>query len=126
MTALNTFAPLAARILIGLLFLVAAVGKLSDPAGFAGYLASGGLPAVLAWPAILFEFVVGLGLIAGFQTRILALLAAGFCVVTAVLYHFQPADQMQMTMFLKNLAIAGGLVLLAAHGAGRYAVDKTV
>jgi putative oxidoreductase len=124
MTALGTFAPLAARILIGLLFLVAGLGKLGDVAGFSGYLASGGLPAILAWPAILFEIVVGLGLIAGFQTRILALLAAAFCVVTAVLYHFVPADQMQMTMFLKNLAIAGGLVLLASHGAGRFAVDK--
>jgi putative oxidoreductase len=124
MTSLGTYAPLAARILIGLLFLVAGLGKLGDVAGFAGYLTSGGLPAILAWPAILFEIVVGLGLIAGFQTRILALLAAGFCVVTALLYHFVPADQMQMTMFLKNLAIAGGLALLASHGAGRFALDK--
>ncbi len=124
MTALGTFAPLAARILIGLLFLLAGVGKLGDVAGFGGYLASGGLPAILAWPAILFEIVVGLGLIAGFQTRILALLAAAFCVVTALLYHFVPADQMQLTMFLKNLAIAGGLLLIGANGAGRFAVDK--
>jgi putative oxidoreductase len=124
MTALNTFAPLAARILIGVLFLVAGAGKLADPAGFAGYLTSGGLPAFLAWPSILFEIIVGVALIAGFQTRIVALLTAGFCVVAAVLYHFNPADQMQMTMFLKNFAIAGGLILLAAHGAGRYAVDK--
>ena len=125
MTALNTFAPLVARIFFGLLFLGAGAGKLADPAGFTGYLTSGGLPAFLAWPSILFELVVGLGLIAGFQTRILALLGAGFCVATALLYHFQPADQIQMTMFFKNFAIAGGLVLLAAHGAGRYAVDKT-
>lgn len=124
MMALGTFAPLAARILIGLLFLVAGLGKLGGVEGFAGYLASGGLPAFLAWPAILFEIVVGLGLIVGFQTRILALLAAAFCVVTAALYHFAPADQMQMTMFLKNLAIAGGLALLASHGAGRFALDK--
>jgi putative oxidoreductase len=124
MTALNTFAPLIARILIGALFLIAGVGKLGDPQAFAGYLTSGGLPAVLAWPSILFELVVGLGLIVGFQTRILALLAAGFCILAGVLYHFNPADQLQMAMFLKNLAIAGGLILLAAHGAGRYAVDK--
>lgn len=124
MTALTTFAPLIARVLIGILFLVAGAGKLADPAGFTGYLTSGGLPAVLAWPSIIFEIVLGLALIAGFQTRIMALLGAAFCIVAAVLYHFNPADQMQMTMFLKNFAIAGGLILLAAHGAGRYAIDK--
>ncbi len=124
MTSLGTYAPLAARILMGLLFLVAGLGKLGDVAGFTGYLASGGLPAVLAWPAILFELVVGVGLIVGFQTRILALMGAAFCVVTAVLYHLVPTDQIQMTMFLKNLSIAGGLLLLASVGAGRFAVDK--
>jgi putative oxidoreductase len=124
MTALTTFGPLVARILIGLLFIMAGIGKLGDVAGFAGYLTSGGLPAFLAWPSVIFEIVLGLAMIAGFQTRIFALLGAGFCVLAAVLYHFNPADQMQMTMFLKNLAIAGGFLMLAAHGAGRYAVDK--
>jgi putative oxidoreductase len=124
MTSLASYAPLAARILIGALFLVAGLGKLGDVAGFSGYLASGGLPAFLAWPAVLFEIALGLALIAGFQTRIMALLGAAFCVVAGVLYHFDPADQMQMAMFLKNLAIAGGFLLLAAQGAGRLAVDR--
>jgi putative oxidoreductase len=124
MTSLTTFAPLVARILIGLLFIVAGAGKLGDVAGFTGYLTSGGLPAFLAWPAILFEIILGLALIAGFQTRLFALLGAGFCVVAGFLYHFAPADQMQMAMFLKNLAIAGGLLMVVAHGAGRYAIDK--
>ncbi len=124
MTALTPYAPLVARIFIGLLFLVAGAGKLQGVEGFTGYLTSGGLPAFLAWPAIIFEIVLGLALIAGFQTRIMALLGAGFCVLAALLYHFQPADQMQMAMFLKNFAVAGGLLMLAAHGAGRFAVDK--
>ena len=124
MTALTTYAPLVARIFIAILFLVAGAGKLADPAGFTGYLASGGLPTFLAWPSILFEIALGLALVAGFQVRIFGLLGAGFCILAAVLYHFHPADQIQMTMFLKNFAIAGGLLLLAAHGAGRYAVDK--
>lgn len=124
MNALTPYAPLVGRILIGLLFVVAGVGKLGDVAGFTGYLTSGGLPAFLAWPSILFEIVLGLALIVGFQTRIMALLGAGFCVLAAVLYHFAPADQMQMTMFLKNLAIAGGLLMFVAHGPGRFALDK--
>jgi putative oxidoreductase len=124
MNNLTTYAPLAARVLIGLLFLVAGLGKLGDVAGFSGYLASGGLPAFLAWPAVIFEIVLGVALIVGYQTRIMAFLGAGFCVLAGLLYHFQPADQMQMTMFLKNLAIAGGLLMFTTHGAGKLALDK--
>jgi putative oxidoreductase len=124
MQSLNTFGPLVGRVLIGLLFLLAGLGKLGDVAGFSGYLASGGLPAFLAWPAVIFELAVGVLLIIGYQTRITALATAAFCVVAGLLYHFAPADQMQMAMFLKNLAIAGGLLMFAIHGPGRFAVDK--
>jgi putative oxidoreductase len=124
MQALNTYGPLVGRIFIGLLFVMAGLGKLGDVAGFTGYLASGGLPAFLAWPSILFEVAVGALLIVGFQTRIVALATAAFCVVAAVLYHFNFADQMQAAMFLKNFAIAGGLLMFAIHGPGKFAVDK--
>lgn len=124
MDKITTYVPLVARILIGLLFVVAGFGKLGDVAGFTGYLTSGGLPAFLAWPTIALELLGGIALIVGFQTRIFAVLLAGFTLLAALLYHFQPADQLQMTMFLKNLAIAGGLFLLFANGAGAVAVDK--
>lgn len=124
MDKLRFYAPLAARILMGALFIVAGLGKLGDVAGFAGYMASGGIPAILAWPTIIFELALGATLIVGFQARIMALLGAAFCIVAALLYHFVPADQMQMTMFLKNFAIAGGLLMVFAHGAGPVAVDK--
>lgn len=124
MQVLTNYGPLLGRVLIGLLFLIAGLGKLGDVAGFSGYVASGGLPAFLAWPAILFEIAVGLLLIIGYQTRLVALATAAFCVVAGVLYHFAPADQLQMAMFLKNLAIAGGLMMYVAHGAGRLALDK--
>jgi putative oxidoreductase len=124
MEKLNTYAPLTARVLIGILFIVAGVGKLGNVEGFTGYLTSGGLPAILAWPTILLEIVGGAALVAGFQTRIVAVLLAGFTLLAGLLYHFQPADQMQMTSFLKNLAITGGLLMLFAHGAGAVAVDK--
>ena len=124
MQVLESYGPVVGRILVGLLFLMAGVGKLGDVAGFAGYVASGGLPGFLAWPAVIFEIVVGLALILGFQTRIAALAAAAFCVVAGLLYHFNPADQMQMAMLLKNFAIAGGLLMFAIHGPGKLAVDK--
>ena len=125
MDKLATFAPLVARILIGAIFLAASVGHLGDVAGFTSFMTSGGLPAFLAWPAIVFELVLGVSIIAGFQTRIMALLGAGYCVVTAVLYHFDPSNSTQMIMFLKNFAIAGGFLMLFAHGAGAVAIVKS-
>jgi putative oxidoreductase len=86
-------------------------------------MASGGVPAILAWPVILFEIAGGLALIVGFRTRLASLLLAAFCLGSAVLYHFVPADQMQMTMFMKNLALSGGYLALALLGAGAYSFD---
>jgi putative oxidoreductase len=123
MTASNDLPLLLGRVLLGALFVMAGLGKLGDVSGFAGYMASGGVPAFLAWPVVLFEILGGLAIIAGVLTRPVALALAAFCVISAGLYHFVPADQMQMTQFLKNLAIAGGFVALAIAGPGRYAVD---
>lgn len=114
---------LAARVLLALLFIVAGLGKLGDVPGFAGYMASGGVPGFLAWPVVLFEIVAGLAILAGFQTRIAALALGAFCVVSGVLYHFEPANSMQMTLLLKNLGLAGGYLLLAQAGAGAWSVD---
>ena len=114
---------LVARILLSLLFIIAGLGKLADVAGFAGYMASGGVPAVLAWPVILLEILGGLAVLVGFQTRIAALALGGFSVLAGLLFHFAPADQMQMTMLLKNLGLGGGFLLLAQTGAGAWSVD---
>lgn len=119
----NTSFLLIARIFLGLLFLVAGLGKLGDVAGFGGYMASGGVPAILAWPVVLFEIFAGLALIIGLQTRIAALALAAFCVLSGLLYHFDPADQMQMTQLLKNLGLAGGYMALWVAGAGAWSVD---
>lgn len=124
MQKLTEYTPFVARLLLSVLFLLGGFGKLADVQGFAGYLAMGGLPGFLAWPAILFEIAVGLSMILGFQARIMGLLAAGFCVVTALLYHNNFADQMQMIMFLKNLGLAGGFLMVFTHGAGKLAIDK--
>ena len=114
---------LVARVLLGLLFVMAGIGKLGDMAGFAGYMASGGVPAFLAWPVVLFEIIGGLALIVGFQTRIVAYALGAFCVASGLLYHFDPADQMQMTQVFKNLALAGGYLALGTIGAGAWSVD---
>lgn len=124
MEQLKTYSPLIARIIIGGFFLFAGVGKVGDIAGTAGYIQSVGLPGALAWPAAIFEIVLGLALIVGYQTRIAALAGAAFCIFTAVVFHNNLADQMQMIMFLKNFSIAGAFLMFFAHGAGKLALDK--
>jgi len=114
---------LLARLLLSLLFIVAGLGKLADVQGFIGYMQMGGVPAILAWPTIALELLGGLAILVGFQTRAVALTLAAFCVVTGVLFHFDPSNQMQMTNFLKNLGLAGGFLVLAVQGAGAWAVD---
>lgn len=124
MDKLSKYAPLIARIIIGAFFIMAGLGKLADVAGTAGYMQSVGLPAILVWPGILFEVALGLAMLVGYKTRIAALAGVAFCVVTAVLFHNNFADQTQMIMFLKNFAIAGGFLMFFAHGAGTVAIDK--
>lgn len=124
MDQLKTYSPLVARILIGGFFLMAGVGKVGDIAGTAGYIQSVGLPGFLAWPAAIFEILLGLALIVGYQTRIAALAGAAFCVVTAVIFHSNFGDQTQMVMFLKNFSIAGAFLMFFANGAGKLALDK--
>ncbi len=119
----NAIILLIARILLAAIFLMGGFGKLGNVEGFAQFMASGGIPAFLAWPAILFEIIAGALLLIGFQTRWVALALAAFSLVTALLYHFAPSDQMQMTMFFKNLAMAGGYLALYVAGAGEYSVD---
>jgi putative oxidoreductase len=124
MTQLTSYAQPLARLFLGAIFLIAGLGKLPNVEGFTQYMASAGVPEILAWPVILLEILGGAALIAGFQARIAAVLLAGFSVLAALLYHNQLGDQLQQTMFLKNIAIAGGLLLVFAHGPGRYAVSK--
>ena len=124
MEQLKTYAPLVTRLFLAAIFIPAGLSKISDVAGFTGYLTSGGLPGFLAWPSIIFEVLLGLSMLIGFQARWMALLGAGFCVLAALLYHFAPADQMQMIMFFKNLGVAGAFLMIFAHGPGKLAVDK--
>jgi putative oxidoreductase len=121
---------LVARILLALLFLTAGFGKIGGFAGTAGYIASKGLPLpeLGAAIAVVVEFGGALALIAGFQTRIVALVMAVFTVATGVIFHnywAMPADQVMVNqiMFMKNLSIAGGLLMLTAFGAGALSLD---
>lgn len=129
---------LVGRILLAYLFISSGVSKLIDPTGTAGMITGAGFPAptALAYLAGLFETVMGLSILLGFQIRIAAILLAGFCVFTALVFHsgtiavesFPPAalgwlNTLNGIIFVKNLSLAGAFLILAAFGAGAYSVD---
>ena len=113
------------RLLIAGLFLLSGLGKIAAPAMTQAYIASAGLPApMLAYAAtIAVEVGGGVLLLIGYQARIVALALAAFTLVAAVAFHANFGDQNQMIHFLKNVAIAGGLLQVAAFGAGALSVD---
>jgi putative oxidoreductase len=115
-----------ARLLISSLFLVAGFGKLTDIAGTAGWFGSIGFPAPTAVAVLvgLLELVGGLAILAGFKTRIAAIALAVFTIAATLIAHTDLADQVQMLMFLKNLSITGGLLVLATFGPGSLSVDR--
>lgn len=114
---------LAGRILLGLLFVLAGFNKTQGIEGFSAFLATGPVPAVMAWPTAIFEIVAGLMIIAGFYTRYAALALALFCAATGLFYHPAEGGGIDMPALLKNLAIAGGFLVLFAHGPGEMSVD---
>ncbi len=124
MNKFNPIFSLAGRVMIALIFVLSGLSKISAIEGTQGYMESMGIPGTLIYPAILFEVGAGLAIIAGFQTRIVALLLAGFSLFTAAIFHNQLGDQMQFLMFMKNVAIAGGLLFLVRNGAGELSLDN--
>ena len=105
---MNNAIVLVARILLAQTFLISGIGKLgAGYAGAQGYMEAMSVPGVLLPFVILLEIGGGLALVAGFLTRWTALAFAAFCVVPALIFHRNFADQMQMLMFMKNLSMAG-------------------
>jgi putative oxidoreductase len=123
MLALTRWGDGPARALMSLLFLLSGVGKLSAVAATQGYMNAYGVPGALIWPAAAWEIGGGVLLLIGLWTRPLALLLAGWCLLTAFIFHTAFADQNQMINFLKNMVMAGGFLLLARTGAPGLSVD---
>lgn len=116
-------AELAGRVLISAIFILSGYSKITGYAGTQGYMEAMGVPGALLPVVIVTELGGGLLVLAGLWTRLAALALAGFSILAGVLFHFKPDDQMQMIMLMKNFAIAGGLLFLVAHGAGRLSID---
>ena len=111
------------RVMMGALFILAGIPKLGDLAGTDAYIQSVGMPAGLALPAAIFEIVAGLAIALGVFTRVFAILLAAFCLITAVLFHNKLSDPLQAANFLKNVALAGGFLVLFAQRQMRWSYD---
>jgi putative oxidoreductase len=128
----SSFTPLAGRILMSVVFLVSGLFKIGGYTQFVGYAAAKGvpMPSVAIACAVVLELAGGLAILVGFQTKIAAWLLFLYLIPVTFFFHnfwaLQGAEQQNnMIHFLKNVAIMGGLVILAANGAGPYSVDHS-
>ena len=121
---MEKYVNLAGRVLLAHIFLLAGINKITGYSGTQGYMEAMGVPGMLLPLVILLEIGGSLALIAGWQTRLAAYALALFSIVSALIFHSNLGDQMQMILFMKNWAMAGGLLVLAANGAGAYSLEN--
>lgn len=124
MTALDPYLKAIGRVLLSFMYVQSGFGKIAGYAGTAQYMESKGVPGLLLPLVIAVEILAGLAVIVGWQTRWACYALAGFTVLAALLFHWVPDDRMQMINFMKNFAIAGGFLVLAAAGPGAFALDN--
>lgn len=110
--------------MLATIFIVAGFSKIGAYAGTQAYMESAGLAGMLLPAVIGLEIFGGLAILIGFQTRISAALLAGFTVLAAILFHSDFSQQMQSILFMKNIAITGGFLILFAQGPGQWAIGR--
>ncbi len=115
---------LVARILISALFLLNGVFKISNYDGTVGWMEGFGIPGVLIIPAIILEIVGPILIILGYKAKIAAGLLSLFCIATAVIFHNDFSDQIQLGSFLKNIALAGGFIFIFINGTKDFSLDR--
>ena len=115
---------LIGRILISALFFLNGIFKLNNYEGTIGWIESFGLNGILIIPAIALEIIAPILIVIGYKTKIAATALSLFCFATAIIFHNDFADQVQLTAFLKNIALAGGFLFLVVNGAKGFCLDK--
>ncbi|MEM1254008.1 MAG: DoxX family protein [Cyanobacteria bacterium P01_H01_bin.21] len=120
------YTPLIARTAIAIIFLNSGIGKLSNFGGTSEQIASAGLPlaGLVAVSTIAFQLLGGAALVLGYKARIGSWLLLAFLIPATLVFHNPIADPSQMTQFLKNLAIIGGLLMVVAYGSGPVSLDN--
>ena len=124
MNQLQAFSALLGRLFLAMIFIQSGLSKMSDYAATQSYMDAMGVSAALLPLVIALEVVGGIAIVIGFKARLVALAMAGFSLLSALLFHTNFSDQTQTIMLMKNIAIAGGFLMIVAHGAGAYALDN--
>jgi len=117
---------LLGRILISTLFLLNGVFKISNYDGTVGWIESFGMPGILIIPAIILEVIGPILIIVGYKAKIAAGFLSLFCILTAIIFHNDFSDQMQLTSFLKNIALAGGFLFIVVNGTKDLSIEKKI
>ena len=121
---MNNILDFSARFLISILFFLNGIFKINNYEGTIIWMEGFGMPGILLTPAIILEILGPILIIIGYQTRIAAALLSLFCIATAVIFHNDFGDQMQLTSFLKNIGLAGGFLFLVVNGPKGLSLDK--
>ncbi len=116
-------APLG-RLLISFMFLMSGLNKAGNYSNTSGWMESMGVSSSILPLVILLEIIGAFAIIVGWHTKITAFLLAGFSIISALIFHSDFSNQIEMIMFMKNFAIAGGFLILVANGAGNYSLDN--
>ena len=114
------------RILLSALFLIEGIGKISMQEDVIMYMEDYGVPEILFIPAVILEILFPLLLIIGYKTKLSALIMALFTLTVAIIFHTDFSEGMQMTFFLKDLAIAGGFMIIFVYGSNKISLDYRI
>ena len=123
-SVVNTVSTPIGRLLISFIFLMSGLNKISNYANTSGWMESMGVSSSLLPLVIIIEILAAIAIILGWKTKIAAFLLAGFCILSGLIFHTNFSNQVEMIMFMKNFAIAGGFLILVANGPGNYSLDN--
>ncbi|WP_201554438.1 DoxX family protein [Psychrobacter immobilis] len=112
------------RLFLSMIFIFSGFTKITGYAATQGYMESMGVPGMLLPLVIAVELFGGLAILFGFKARFVAILLVGFNIISALIFHQFWIDESQMNPFMKNIAMAGGFLMIFAHGAGAYSIDN--
>ena len=115
---------LIGRIFISLVFLLSGYNKIFNYDNTISWMEGFGIPGFLLWPAIVLEILLPIFIIIGYRTQISAIILAMFCLATALIFHNDFTNQMQIIAFLKNFGLAGGFLFIATNGPKEWAIEK--
>ena len=120
----NTVSAPIGRLLISFIFLMSGLNKIGNYSNTSGWMETMGVSSSLLPLVIIIEILAAIAIILGWKTKIAAFLLAGFCILSGLIFHTDFSNQVEMIMFMKNFAIAGGYLILVANGPGNYSLDN--